>query len=70
MIDDDDVTSVALMTLLSDGPVMSMVGLAFLIVVLVWQCQDADTCAQMHCPLGQTPKVMKHDCLCVTEAKP
>lgn len=66
MIDDDDVNFVGLMGMM-DG--WSFVWLAVFAVVLIAYCSNVDECAKRSCPLGMTPKLMKHECLCVTVAR-
>ena len=68
MIDDDDVRDAAF---LSSGLTGwgALFGLVLVVVLAYVACENAKECETRSCPDGQKPKLMKHECLCVTEAK-
>lgn len=69
MIDGDDVNDMATISLFTTGPI-SAVAFVLMLVFAYYACENADECARMHCPGGQTPKLTEHACMCVTEAQP
>jgi len=68
MIDDDDVRDFALLSN-PQTKLGAILTLIVLVVLAVIASMNDDECAQRTCPAGQTPKLMKHECLCVTIAK-
>lgn len=74
MMDDDDLTTVIITAPIGgSGPAGGIVSLISLAVILIVACVVAgnkDECSKRHCPDQQTPKLMNHECLCVTAAKP
>lgn len=68
MIDDSD-TDFALLASMGSSGIGGLILLALAIVFAVIAYQNKGECAQKHCDVG-TPKLMAHECLCVTGAKP
>lgn len=68
MMDDSDTDFAALATLSSGSGCGLIVGIVIVIIVAVIVSQNKDECAQKHCDVG-TPKLMAHECLCVSGAK-
>lgn len=65
MIDEDDVTAVALF-----GPESIpwwALG-AFLLVMVVAMLVDRDKCSEYECPLGSHPVIIRHECVCLARA--
>lgn len=50
------------------GCIFSLIWLAIVIIILVVVMDNHEECGQMKCPEGQVPKLMSHECLCVTKA--
>lgn len=67
MLDDSDVDFV----ILSGGGgslAAVVVTIVLAIVVAVIVAGNKEDCAKMKCPDGHEPKLMAHECLCVTKA--
>jgi hypothetical protein len=68
MIDHDDGDDFWLASLFTPGGL----GIILLIIAIVFwiiaASNDAD-CSKKQCPAPMTPKLMDHQCLCVTEAR-
>jgi hypothetical protein len=69
MLDDDDLDFAILASPSGGGWVVFLISLAIVIVVAVIVHGNKDDCAAMHCDGGQKPKLLKGECLCVTEAR-
>lgn len=72
MLDDDDLDFVILS---SDGRatgwfglILGVLGLCLIVVIAILVVANHDECDKRHCPDGQRPKLLKSECLCVTEA--
>lgn len=66
MIDDDDV-AIAAALWNPTGPVSAIIGLA-VVVALAWAaCSNDAECAKRSCPHGLAPRLLDHECVCVTE---
>jgi hypothetical protein len=68
MIDSDDADMVGLIGLLMPE-VLGFLILAIGIAVAIIASQNEQECGERHCDHG-TPKLIKHECLCVEGAKP
>lgn len=68
MIDDSDVDDWWMLSLVSSGP-WALVTVAIMVVLWAVKCGNDDECAKMHCATGK-PELLKHECLCVQEARP
>lgn len=68
MIDDDDVRDAAFATsgLTGWG---ALFGLLLVIALAYVACENEKECETKSCPDGQHAKLIKHECLCVSEAK-
>ncbi len=68
MIDHSDGDDFWLASMFTSGPA----GLVLLVIAIILWCVaagDDSDCAKKSCPIGMTPKLMEHSCLCATEAK-
>lgn len=68
MLDDDDVRD---FVLLSNPRTLFgwAILLALLVALVLVVSANEDECAKRSCPTGQTPRLMKHECVCITVAK-
>jgi hypothetical protein len=70
MIDDDDASDAFMVAALSPGGFGAfLVFLAIAIVFAVYASNNRAECSTRACPSGQSPKLMNHECLCVTRAQ-
>ena len=69
MIDDDDVsfTAVTLSTTSGDW-IWFLICVAIVVVMSCIVTSNKDECSRMRCPVGLSPKLMEHECLCTTKA--
>lgn len=70
MIDDDDV-DFASFAWPAGGLFISLLGLV--VIILLWYTADKNKteCAAMKCKMmSASPKLIKHECLCVEKAEP
>lgn len=68
MIDNDDADDMMLVALFTDGP-WGVVALVVACIFMFYACQNEKDCSTQACPNGGQPKLMAHDCLCVTKAE-
>ena len=68
MIDYDDADDVAFMGMFSEGGVAIILIIAAIIFYMMASSNDTE-CQKKSCPVTMSPKLMKHECLCVVEAK-
>lgn len=69
MIDDSDADDFWLIALITDNPIIIVLALVAGIVFGIIAVSNSQKCSTRHCPDGQTPKLMNHECLCVTRAR-
>lgn len=69
MLDDDDTDFAILMSPSDAGWIGLVISVIVIIVIAVIVAQNKDDCAARHCDDGQKPRLLKGECLCVTEAK-
>ena len=65
MIDDDDVALTAI-AWPSGGCLWTVLGVVVVIILAVVALENEGECARRTCPNGATPRVMAHECVCVT----
>lgn len=66
MLDDSDSDMLGALFVFGGGGLVIFV---LWIVVSIAVANNKDECGAMRCPDGLQPKLMAHDCLCVTKAK-
>jgi hypothetical protein len=71
MIDDDDVEFAILASPVGEGAgcFWSVVFVLIIVALIIAAAMNNDECGKRHCPDGGRPKLLKNECLCVTEAK-
>ncbi len=50
------------------GCLIAIIWLIIVIVIALFVMDNHDKCGKMKCPEGQVPKLLSHECLCVTKA--
>jgi hypothetical protein len=71
MIDEEDADFVWLAWMgWPGGFVCTAVGLAIVAAVMFFAAQNEADCSKRTCMDGAHPKLMDHECVCVTEPKP
>lgn len=68
MIDQEDADLIAIGWPAAGG-FLTLIGLILFIVVQVAACENEKACAEKSCASGSRPKLMAHECLCVSGAK-
>lgn len=69
MIGDEDVEGWAIFGDMGRGWAGVLVFLAILFLLVYCAHKDGEECARRACPEGSWPKVVAHECSCVTPAK-
>lgn len=68
MIDSHDGDDFWLASLFFEGP-FGLLLLAVAVAIWIIAAQNSGECEKKTCPDLQAPKLMEHECLCVTKAK-
>lgn len=68
MLDDSDLDFAILSTGGGGGLFGIIFGICIIVIIAIAVSNNKDECSKMHCPDGQAPKLMAHECLCVTRA--